>query len=797
MTEPAEPLPAGEERFSSFPAMRTAHTSLLRSYRDKGASPELLDEADAFVARGSKTGALIDIDDDRMGAQSLLDYWSAVLSRAERPPTQTFLDEYDESLAPVLPDDVCPYVGLESFGESRRRLFFGRERVLNEMVDHLRQEPFLTVMGPLGSGKSSLVLGGLVPSLRSGVLPGSERWRYYPSFNPGADPLASLALAVGAPSADDTGPVNADDLIRFIDAAGDEPAVLIIDRFEELFTLCPSPERREAFADVLLGLVTSAKKHIVLATLRSEFEAQIAALPQLHAAFGNAQFRLPPLSASELHDAIVEPAQLVGLKFEPGLVERLVKEILGEPAGLPLLQFTLLKLWDLRDRNRLTLDAYRKIGGGRLALARTADEVYAQLSPEEQATLKTIVLLMVRPAAGMEVVTSSVRRSDMYAKADRSSVDHVLGSMIAARLIRPIPTNVGERRVELAHGALVWNWPRLVEWLDEERIATRRRVRLTTAAEQWKAHGKDKGGLLGGSLLDEARSYADLTDFEQEFVEASSVFEAESVREHERVHNRELEYANTLATEQKRRADEQTLAAAALTKKNQDLRTMTGLMVLVLIAAIAGWITAERSRREAVRKQQTVEVLMAGQGVVVDESATRPASTGSASPPIETAAPSPPSAAAPAPAQAAAPPPPAPEPASAGAAGVGKAATDNAVNPARVVAQLHVRAARQETGRQIAGTDLPSYRFTTWIEGPREAMSEIESVEYQFNHPTFKDKVQVGRDRTNGFRVGYTGWGCLSIVTVTFKLRNGGAEPPHLDFDMCELIASAESSLKQ
>src|SRR6187402_1241057 len=120
MTEPAEPMPAGEERFSSFPAMRTAHTSLLRSYRDKGASPEFLDEADAFVARGTKTGALIDIDDDRMGAQSLLDYWSAVLSRAERPPTQMFLDEYDESLAPVLPDDVCPYVGLESFGESRR-----------------------------------------------------------------------------------------------------------------------------------------------------------------------------------------------------------------------------------------------------------------------------------------------------------------------------------------------------------------------------------------------------------------------------------------------------------------------------------------------------------------------------------------------------------------------------------------------------------------------------------------------------------------------------------------------------
>ena len=398
--------------------------------------------------------------------------------------------------------------------------------------------------------------------------------------------------------------------------------------------------------------------------------------------------------------------------------------------------------------------------------------------------------MMVRPAAGMEVVTSSVRRSDVYAKAEHATVDHVLGSMIAARLVRIVPSNVGDRRIELAHGALVSNWPRMVEWLDEERIATRRRVRLTTAAEQWRAHGQDPGGLLGGSLLDEARTYTDLTDFEKEFVTASSALAAESVRELERIHNRELEYANTLAVEQKRRADEQTLAAAALRKKNQDLLTMTGLMVLVLIAAIAGWITAERSRREAVRKQQTVEVLMAGQGVVVDESALRPAPADSA--PAPTAMDPPPTAgAAPAAVE------PAPSTALGGAtASVGKAVTASPVNPERIMAQLNVRADRQETGRQIAGTELPSYRFTTWVEGPPEVMQEIESVEYEFNHPTFKDKVQIGRERTNGFRVGYTGWGCLSIVTVTFKLRNAGDEPPHLDFDMCELIASAKSVKK-
>jgi len=113
------------------------------------------------------------------------------------------------------------------------------------------------------------------------------------------------------------------------------------------------------------------------------------------------------------------------------------------------------------------------------------------------------------------------------------------------------------------------------------------------------------------------------------------------------------------------------------------------------------------------------------------------------------------------------------------------------------MAQFQVRASRQETGRRIAGTDLPSYRFATWVEGPPEAMQEIVSVEYEFNHPTFKDKVQIGRDRNSGFRVGYTGWGCLSIVTVRFKLLDSNAEPPHLDFDMCALIDVGEAAEKK
>jgi hypothetical protein len=748
--------------------MRTAHTDLLRFYRDKGASPDLLARADAFLVAGAATGALIDGDDDRMGAQSLLDYWAAVLSRAERPPTQSVLADFDPALAPELPDSLCPYVGLEAFGDATRKLLFGREQVLSDIADRLREHRFLAVVGPLGSGKSSLTLGGVVPKLRAGLLPGSQHWRYYPAFTPGDDPLASLARAVGAPDAGDRHDWTAAKLVDFIDRGGDQPAVIVVDRFEELFSICQRPERRDAFADTLLGLVASPKQHMVLATLRSDFEAQIAAVPQLHQPFERAAFRLPPLSASELRDAICQPAEQVGLKFEAGLVDRLVKEILGEPAGLPLLQFTLLKLWDLRDHNRITQAAYKQIGGARQALARSADALYERLSPQDQATLRTIMLLMVRPAIGMEVLTSAVRLTTASAKADRDSVDRVITALAGARLIRTLHGGAPDAAsIELAHGALAWNWPRLAEWLDEERVAKRRRLRLTTAADQWNAHGRDPGGLLGGTLLDEGRTYDDLNPLEQEFISASATAAQEALDAEQRARDRELAHATALLTEQRRRADEQARAAVALTAKNRSLRALATLIVVLLVVATTGWIVAERARREAVRKQQTVEALMTGQGVVVEDSSQRPAAAAAAA--IPEAEPAPPST-------------PGAPPRAAFAA------------PERTLSQVTLRAARRSTGRQISGTELPAYAFSLWVEAPPEVLSTIASVEYEFNHPTFRQKFRVGRDRASGFRVGYTGWGCLSTVVVSFTLRDATTPPPHIDFDMCAAVEASGNS---
>src|SRR5262245_42432031 len=366
-------------RFPSLESLRAAHGDLLRRAQS-GHSPELLDEIADFVQRGRATGALLDADGDRWSAQSLLDYWTTTLYRASREVPDGTLDEFDPSLAPTLPDARCPYLGLDAFQESRSDVFFGRQRVVEEWLGRLDEQRLLAVLGSSGSGKSSIVLAGLVPALKAGHLPGSEGWRYSPPPVPGVDPLARLARLVQPAGVDPDEWVRSQaehfradpgHLARLIADQGAAPTLIVIDQFEELFTLCEDQTSREAFlANVLTLVEASTRRHSVILTMRSDFEEHVARVPALHSLFNRSQVRVPALDAVELRDAIERPAALVGLRFENGIVDELLRELLGEPAGLPLLQFALLKLWERRERNRVTWRAYRQLGGARLALAR-------------------------------------------------------------------------------------------------------------------------------------------------------------------------------------------------------------------------------------------------------------------------------------------------------------------------------------------------------------------------------------------------------------------------------------------
>ena len=388
--------------------MREAHRRLLTSHAQTyggDVADELLAAIQDFVERGVATGAVVERAADREAAQTLLDYWTTVLYRARRDPPVPLLDPFDVELEPALPDAACPYVGLRNFDENDADNFFGRGELVQTFLTCLEKHRLLAVVGPSGSGKSSAVRAGLLPRLRRGALPGSEDWHYCPALVPGIDPLASLARAIPPDGAD---PSSAEWLALEVERLGadpsyltevahaktDRPVVLVIDQFEELYTFDRGEDGEsivQAFLDSLLGLLTSTRaRHVVILTMRSDFLESVAAHEAWSELFLNGRVDVPAPSNSQLREAIEEPAAKVGLRFEEGLVADLLSGIVGQPAVLPLLQFTLLKLWERRKRNRIVWSEYRDLttgpGGQRgplWALAHVAEGVYVSLSPED------------------------------------------------------------------------------------------------------------------------------------------------------------------------------------------------------------------------------------------------------------------------------------------------------------------------------------------------------------------------------------------------------------------------------
>jgi hypothetical protein len=596
-------------RFPSFAALRATHNALLKRHRQSGNTPEILTEIETFIRRGQATGTLLDAEDHRWDSQGLLDYWSAVMYRSGHKPPEATLDEFDPTLAPELPDALCPYVGLDAFREANHALFFGRERLVKEMVSLLEKNRLLAVVGTSGSGRSSLVRAGLLPALKAGALPGSQEWHYCPPMVPGSTPLANLIRLIQPTDVGEDEMLqhhtrrfkqDPDHLSQWIGET-QVPTVLVIDQFEELFTLCDDDQVRQAFIDNLLGLIQSpAVRHTVILTMRTDLESQVARLPAFQPLFEQARVRVTPMSASELRQVIEKPAEKVGLKFEEGVVEALLRDILGEPAALPLLQFTLLELWGTRERNRITWEAYRRLGSGRLALARSADRFYEGLGPEDQATARRILLRMVRLGEGLEVTSDRIQRQALYEVGEaRDRVDRVLDKLIQARLVR---LTEGDRhadvQVEIAHEALVHNWPRLVDWLEDERENMRRRQRLTAAAEQWEALGKDPEALLRGALLEEALRYEDLSVRESEFVHASQAAVEEARRREEEARQRELAQAKALAQEQQRRADAEHQRAEMQAKAARHLRLLLAALAALFLVTVGAAVVVIRETQE-------------------------------------------------------------------------------------------------------------------------------------------------------------------------------------------------------
>lgn len=281
--------------FMSFTSFRDSHRALLKERRkekDNAEENQFWADVTEFLHRGEAAGAFIDNTEDREAAQSLLDYWHNQLFHAGKETPEAVLNDYDITTQPEIPDSRCPYIGLEAFNEDNKHLFYGRDRLIQELLDQVLVNRLVTAVGPSGSGKSSVVLAGLLPKLEDGALPGSASWHYYPTIVPSSTPLIRLAKLLQPADAD---PVdwlteneeafrkNPNHLAELIQSDTQVPAVLTIDQFEETFTLCEDEQERDAFIENLLGLVNSREaRHVVILTMRVDYESYLNRLPCLN-----------------------------------------------------------------------------------------------------------------------------------------------------------------------------------------------------------------------------------------------------------------------------------------------------------------------------------------------------------------------------------------------------------------------------------------------------------------------------------------------------------------------------------
>ena len=430
--------------------------------------------------------------------------------------------------SPAQEQETSPYLGLEPFREEDAGLFFGRDREIALLVEKLRGPRFLAVLGASGSGKSSLVRAGLVPRLRAA----DDALRVV-TLTPGATPLGPLAGQLAATASDAPTAAELADDVRALDRAGERFAttaasgarlLVVVDQLEELFTLARSPGERRAFIDNLVYASTIPGGRVaVVVTMRSDFYSRCADHPALRDLVAEHQFLVGPLDPDGLRDAIEEPARRAGLELEPGLVRRILADVSTEPGALPLLEHLLLELWRRRRGRLLSLEAYAACGGVGGALARRANEVYGGLSADQQAVARRVLLRLTQPGEGTEDTRRRASVAELTGDGDGEDVERVVEAMSAARLVVVTSDEAtGEPAVEVTHEALIRAWPELRRWIDADREALRLHRRLTEAAREWSAGGREEGLLYRGARLAvwRERDTGELNDLERAFLAA-------------------------------------------------------------------------------------------------------------------------------------------------------------------------------------------------------------------------------------------------------------------------------------
>jgi formylglycine-generating enzyme required for sulfatase activity/energy-coupling factor transporter ATP-binding protein EcfA2 len=458
-----------------------------------------------------------------------------------------------EGPASWLADAGCPYRGLHIFEVEHAEFYFGRDDAVQQLVSKVRECSFVAVVGPSGCGKSSLVRSGLASVLKDDP---EQDWaiRY---FRPGIDPLRAFAAELVALLEPDTSAVDritdtrkltdslrqglpvSDVTAGLLDEHPDlSRIVLVADQFEELYTECRDPKAQRCFAAALLA---ASKEGIrIVLTLRADFLGRALSNRQLGEAIVAGQITVLPMGDDDLRAAVELPALKLGRSFEPGLVERIVQDVAGEPGNLPLLEFALTELWARQSADGvITHSAYEAIDKIEGAVARYADQVYGGLNGAEQQTARRAFLQMVRPGEG----TEDTRRQAHLTELDEDTWELVRRLADLRLVVTDQNTGTGQETAEVVHEALIQHWGRLRGWIDDDRDFRIWQERLRTSLDGWRASDRDTGALLRGIPLVVAQDWLEKRENDLNEQERTYVRESLAVREQERRVKRLTGYA--------------------------------------------------------------------------------------------------------------------------------------------------------------------------------------------------------------------------------------------------------------
>ncbi len=466
-----------------------------------------------------------------------------------------------------------PYRGLARFETGDRDRFFGRDRLTADLLELLRRRRFTAVFGPSGSGKSSLLRAGLIPALQhtqdAELRPAAIR-----ILTPGERPARTHARVFDPSDSGARGGGGADTFV-------------VVDQFEEVFTLCHDPAERATFIDLLLAARQPERRLRVLIAVRADFYGHCSEHRDLAEALRDANLLTGPMSAEELRAVIVKPATAVGLTVERALTSRLIEEVANAPGGLPLLSHVLLETWHRRRGKSMSLAGYEAAGGLEGAVAKTAENVYRRFTKAQAAAAHRLLLRLVAPGEGTPDTRRPADREELQATGrQETETDQVLEAFARARLL----TLDGDT-VELAHEALLTAWPRLHGWIEQDRERLRFHRKLTEAARTWEELGRDPGALYRGTRLATAE---------------------ESFTPERQDHLTTLEQAFLTASATSR--DQEEHAAARTTRRLRTLTmTLSVLLVLAVTTSLIAWQQSQNSEQQRQAADGARQVALARQ----------------------------------------------------------------------------------------------------------------------------------------------------------------------------------------